>query len=45
MFGVDSVFNSLTTDDECSRHATLAACYKLVQSVLKVSFVLAKKVG
>ena len=24
-----------TTDDECTCHATLAACYQLVQSVLK----------
>ena len=37
--------NPLTTDDECTRHATLAACYQLVQSVLKIGFVLAKKVG
>ena len=25
-----------TTDDECTCHATLAACYQLAQSVLKV---------
>ena len=24
----------LTTDDECTRHETLAACYQLAQSVL-----------
>ena len=35
----------LTTDDECTRHATLAACYQLAQSVLKIGFALAKKVG
>ena len=34
--------NPLTTDDECTCHATLAACYQLVQSVLKTGFVLAK---
>ena len=27
-------FNPLTTDDECTYHATLAACYQLAQSVL-----------
>ena len=37
--------NPLTTDDECTRHATLAACYQLAQSVLKIGFALAKKVG
>ena len=35
----------LTTDDECTRHATLATCNQLVQSVLKIGFALAKKVG
>ena len=35
--------NPLTTDDECTRHATLVACYQLAQSVLKTGFVLAKK--
>ena len=29
----------------CTRHATLAACYQLAQSVLKIGFALAKKVG
>ena len=38
-------FNPLTTDDECTRHETLAACYQLAQSVLKIGFALAKKVG
>ena len=37
--------NPLTTDDECTRHETLAACYQLAQSVLKIGFALAKKVG
>ena len=37
----------LTTDDKCTRHATLAlaACYQLVQSILQIGFALAKKVG
>ena len=35
----------LTTDDECTCHATLAAYYQLAQSILKIGFVLAKKVG
>ena len=33
--------NPLTTDDRL----TLAACYQLAQSILKVGFALAKKVG
>ena len=37
--------NPLTTDDECTCHATLVACNQLAQSILKVGFVLAKKVG
>ena len=37
--------NPLTTDDECTHHATLAAYYQLVQSVLKIGFALAKMVG
>ena len=37
--------NPLTTDDECTCHATLAACYQLAQSDLKIGFTLAKKVG
>ena len=45
MFGADSRFNSLTTDDECTCHATLAACHQLVQSILKINVALAKKVG
>ena len=39
------VVNPLTTDDECTCHATLAARYQLVQSILKIGFALAKKVG
>ena len=37
--------NPLTTDDECTHHATLDARYQLAQSVFKIGFVLAKKVG
>ena len=40
-----TLINPLTTDDECTLHATLAACYQLAQSVLKVGFALAKKAG
>ena len=39
------VINYLTTDDGCTCHATLATCYQLAQSVLKIGFALAKKVG
>ena len=39
------LINPLATDDECPQHATLAACYQLAQSVLKICFALAKKVG
>ena len=38
MLGADSGINPLTTDDECTHHVTLAACYQLVQSVLKINF-------
>ena len=38
-------FNPFTTDDECTRHATLATPYQLAQSVLKIGFALPKKVG
>ena len=31
--------------DECIRHETLAACYQLAQSVLKIGFAQAKKGG
>ena len=37
--------NPLTTDDECTHHATLAACYQLVQSVLKIGFALGRWAG
>ena len=37
--------NPLATDDKCTCHETLAACCQLVQSVLKIGFALAKKVG
>ena len=35
--------NPLTT--ECTHHATLATCYQLAHSVLKIGFALAKEVG
>ena len=35
----------LTTNDEYSRHRKMAACYQLAQSVLKIGFVLAERVG
>ena len=34
--------NPLTTDDKCTPHATLTACYQMAQSVLSA---LAEKVG
>ena len=40
-----ALINPLTTDDECTSHATLATCYQLAQSVLKIGFALAKKAG
>ena len=33
--------NPLSTDDKCTGHATLVACYQLAQSVLKIGFALA----
>ena len=39
------LFNPLTTDDTFWCCLTLAVCYQLVQSVLKIVFVLAKKKG
>ena len=41
---VGHICNPLTTDDTFWR-LTLGVCYQLVQAVLKISFVLAKKVG
>ena len=35
----------LTTNDDCSHHRNLAACFHLVQSVLKVGSALAERVG
>ena len=37
--------NPLNIDDAIWHHLTLAARYQLVQSVLKIGFALAKKVG
>ena len=36
--------NLLTTNDECSHHPILAACYQLAQYVLKIGSVLAESV-
>ena len=41
----EQLINPLTADDECTCHETLAACYQLAQSILKIGFALAKKVG
>ena len=38
-------FNPLTTNDECTSHPILAACYQLVQSILEIGSVLAEGVG
>ena len=38
-------FNPLTTDDAFWRRQTLAACYQLALSVLKIGSVLAERVG
>ena len=42
---IEESFNPLTTDDAVWHRLTLAACYRLAQSVLKIDFVLAKKAG
>ena len=39
------LINRLNTDDTIWRRLSLAACYQLAQSVLKIGFALAKKVG
>ena len=39
---VGHIFNPLTTDDAFWHCLTLAVCYRLVQGVLKIGFVLAK---
>ena len=41
----DRCINLSTTDDAIWRRLTLAACYQLAQSVLKIGFALAKKAG
>ena len=38
-------FNPIATDDAFWRHLTLAACYQLAQSILKIGSVLAERVG
>ena len=40
-----SLVNLLTTNDDYSHHRNLAACYQLAQSVLKIGYVLAERVG
>ena len=40
-----SYINPLTTDDAFCRRLTLAACYQLAQSVLKISSALVERVG
>jgi len=37
------LFNHLTTNDAIWRRLTLAACYQLAQSVLKIGFALTKR--
>ena len=39
------LINPLITDDECNRHATLAACYQLAQSVYENRFYVSTKGG
>ena len=43
LFVADLLHLNLSTDANCTCHATLAACYQLAQSVLKIGF--AKKGG
>ena len=40
-----NVSSPLSTNDDYSRHRKTAACYQLVQSVLKIGSVLAERVG
>ena len=40
-----SLINPLPTNDAIWRHQILAACYQLVQSVLKIGSALAERVG
>ena len=41
----DQTFNPLTTNDDYSRHQNSAACYQLVQSLLKIGSALVERVG
>ena len=45
IFPFISILNLLTTDDAFWHHQTLAACYQLAQSVLKIGSALAERVG
>ena len=40
---VCKLINPLTTDNECTCHGILAACYQLVKSVLKIGFCASKQ--
>ena len=40
---VHIAFDPLTTDDECTCHATLAAFYQLAKFDFKIGFALAKR--
>ena len=42
---VEKLVNTLTTNDDYSRHRNSAACCQLAQSVLKIGSALAKSVG
>ena len=39
------IINPLTTNNDYSHHRNLAACYQLAQSVLKIGYALAERVG
>ena len=39
---MNCILNPLTTDDECTRHVTLATSYQLAQPILDRGFVLEK---
>ena len=43
--GITCLINPLTTNDDYSRHRHLAACYQWAQSILKIGFAVAERVG